>query len=198
MPLTTLAEVKTLLRIPSQATGDDSALEAVINAAESAVLNLTGYVLVDTDFVEFFRNVVVGVPIRLRRRPVADVSCQWRVLGTDWQSVSHELLDAENGELVLLPATVWPPLLEGWALMPVEERLPYVKVSYTAKALPSVPAELHEAANALSVYWWGQVLSGSEVESRLDVLTRTTAQDAMPRNVISMLAAHIRPAGGVV
>jgi hypothetical protein len=105
MPIATLTDLKALLGIPAAETSKDVALAAVLAAAESWALQLTGHSLAaELARVDILESTRLGFPVFLTRRPVSAItSVKGRAYGeTDLRDLKYDLTDATKGRVVIL------------------------------------------------------------------------------------------------
>ena len=194
MPLATLAQVKNKLRIPATDTSEDTAIQAVLDAAEQFVLAITGYSLVDSPVEEVWQQGQIGRVLYLRYRPVANVTAQARLLGnSNWTSVAIDIIDATQGIVALPGGAAWPPQPPtprwfGWR----QPAWDVVKIAYLAVALTPVPADLSDATAALAATWYRQQLAGPATDVTVGEVRESYSQLPIPPNVATVLARHER------
>lgn len=194
MPLCTLEQVKRKLQIPASDPLDDAALAPVRDAAEVYMLAATGYVLADTLQTERLQPAPRGQPIRLLRRPVANVTAQARMAGsTAWTPVAVDVLDADQG-IIVLPVIDPLPLTQAgtsapWYLWHLRQ-WDLVEISYTAQALAAVPADLSDATATLAAWWYQLQLAGPATTSETGPIRATYDPNPIPPVVAATLARY--------
>ncbi len=193
MPLMTLDQVKDKLNLPSSYVDEDDPLSKVRDSAEQWVLELTGYVLADKAAKDVFSNLQVGRRVYLRYRPVENVTARARMALGNWVDVDLDVIDADKGLVMLTYGTPWPfqPPRPSWARWR-DWAWEVVEISYTAKALNPVPADLSDAAAALAAYWYDTHRAGPAEQAKAGAVSQTYSDRPVPKAVEVVLSRYIR------
>jgi hypothetical protein len=199
--IATLDDVKAAAGIAPDDTSKDEALQLALDAASAKVLDLTRHVEATVGGrIDTFRDVQLDTVLALTKRPVAALTTvEARSFGNSgWTTMSADLVDANEGEIVVLGMqNWWPPTLR---LTPASQRWrnprwPIVRVTYDVTGVAgSVPGDLLGATSALAVYWWQRDNAGAASVEKVGQLARTWTNEPLPGAVLSRLASYRRSA----
>ena len=191
MSLVSLSDLKTLLRIPQDDTGEDNILNACISAAEEYVLAVTKYSISSVSGrVDLFFGVPVGRRARLwlSLRPVSSVaSVEIREDGGEWAPTSN--YEVQGDSVILFGKWESPPALES-GIAPV--RIYDVRVTYDVGPVDP-PERVKHAALRFASYLYDLARSGAATSTSAADLKAELSQLAVPSDVVEMLSSY---AGG--
>ena len=196
--LVALAQVKQKLDIPLSDTTRDGEITLVMQDVVAWILKTTH---LDLDggnsYSELHRNVQSGGQLYLNWRPVATVSSVTaRRPGGNAQELEYDLIDAEQGLLILLGGTgfrSWPPVQTerpvwfGWR----EARWPLVTVNY-ATAAATIAPDLSDVAAAITAAYWMAHKAGLRVYSAFGSIIERYSTDQIPTFCLPVLASYQR------
>lgn len=196
--LATLDEVKALLQW-SGATPADAALQRALDAAEAAVLALTGYVTADTAITETWSRPVLGRIYYLRARPVdaSTLVVQARAYGGVVSAqLAVDVLDPTQSAVILLgwpympwsPTTAIPAPWHQWRA----PRWDVVQLTYTARALAPIPPEVRQATAHLAATWYRLGLADPAQSETAGEVRVDYHQRVIPDAILAMLTPHRR------
>ena len=137
----TLELVKGVLGIPPEDTSKDPALQASIDATESAILAACGFVAVDTIMEDRFQAPRESQVIQTTKRPVDEgtVVVTARHCSVEWSGIDRQVTDSFKGKVKLLGPQDCPCTCGGLGLFQPEEQYRWrgriywvARVQYTA------------------------------------------------------------------
>lgn len=213
--LTTLADVKSRLSIPSSDTSKDALIESYIPGVEEDILALTGYSFTGGQRVDTLTDWQRGTTRLSEVRPVLSiVNIEGRVLGTQatFNKLLGDIKNPRDGRVLLVGylnafydpragygAAYGGGTWENWYKWR-EYTWPIVRLTYTVDPLGSdtnpVPKTLTVAATEWLAYILGKPAgSGSLTSVSIEKVSESYGQGTkgpMPPFVSAMLARHIR------
>lgn len=197
--LASLEDVKRKLDLPVTDESRDEGILLVLGAATVRLLDWTRYQEdTQTGRVDTLRRVRQGVEILLPKRPVAAVTlAQGRVLGgTVWTTLTADLVDPEQGTIVIVRTDEWPPKPSQSAAYRWREYVwPIVKVTYNVTGVgeeETVADDLRDLCAELTHYWYRRHLAGAAEEVTIGPLREKLMKEAVPDWLRPHLAAHTR------
>ena len=201
--LATVEDVKAKLELAATDTSRDDALLLVLGSASEKVLELTRRLEFDVQGrVDTLRDVQVGVPFLLSKRPVANVVAEYRPVGSAaWAGLTEDVLDAERGEVIVVGADSWPPSTVrplSWRTL----RYDLVRVTYNVEGTDSgeavEPARLRDAAAALAAYWFDRQVGGAAKSLSVGFLKKEYLDLDVPAWVTALLGDDATGAGALL
>lgn len=196
--LMTLLQVKYKLDLPAEDTDLDDEITAVMDSVSQWILETTQ---LDLDgghsYTELHRRVQLGQELYLNWRPVASIeTLTGRVVGGDAQALDFDLVDPDQGLVVLLGADglrAWPPVeteRPRWFRWRNAE-WPLVSVSYTTAPF-GVPKDLSDTAAAIAAAYWLIHKAGLRVYSSIGSVIERYSSDHIPTYCLPILARYQR------
>ncbi len=197
----TLDELKAKLELAADDASRDDALMLVLSAASEHVLELAGYLEADTTGrIDTFRNVQMDREFLLTKRPVdtdTDPVFEGRVPGqADWDTLTGDVLDAANGEVMLVGVQWgWPPISQPRIRRWAEYVYPIVRVTYTVTGIGTgdqAPDDVKDATLALARYWFEKHLAGAGTDIQVGPVAKTFSTKGVPAELAAALSRFER------
>lgn len=209
MPLSTLQDVKSRLRLGSAAHPQDGVLEAFRAAAEEKVLGLTGFTFSGGVKTEQQTKVQLGFARTMRLRPLLPLSpdpakavtVEVRSLASGtYDKILGDLIDPYEGKVLPLASSltpVFPPMggqgpWHRWKQMIWE----VARFTYSVDPLGSgtnpVPSELKTAAVELAVSMYARAGGGAVTDVSVEGVSESYLEAPVPPVVTMLLARYVR------
>lgn len=201
--LATATAVKALLEIPEEETAYDDAIDIAVSASNVRILNMIGFSLTAVSArVETFRKIFPGQILILQKRPVSAVSAvEARSYGSEWSTLTHDLIDAEQGMIVpIIPVSSSGSSVPPWERESWDNGSNWdlVRVTYDASEWTQPDRLVVSVANAFAVYLWHRYGAGASLSRQVGDLNERLLTLPMPDWVQDGLAEYVRGRVGLV
>lgn len=194
--IATIDTVKLKLGIALGRTDRNGEIETALAAAEQRLLKLARLTEDEQTVTESFLAQQEEKTIQTRLRPVSEITvAQARMERGDWQDVTVDILDADEGVIVLRGAAAgWPPILTDTVPAVTWSAL---RVTYVATGVATDPPDaLSDTIAALAAYWVERHRAGASSSVGAGPLRETFMTVGIPDWVTEAIAGFTTGTGG--